>query len=101
MRVPDSTLPQWVEGADNIVFEGRLDSWTQFARGESSGRVLLDEDEDDDDVNLPALRRGLLVRGTIVVGYDVAPDTGMVALDIEGTHEGESDGLLIPFDARM
>ncbi|MCE9669557.1 hypothetical protein LY474_17315 [Myxococcus stipitatus] len=103
MRVPDSTLPKWVDGADNIVFEGRLDSWTQFAREESSGRSLLDEDEDEDededDVSLPALRRGLLALGRIVVGYDVAPDTGMVALDIEGTHEGENDGLLIPLHA--
>ncbi|QSQ17151.1 hypothetical protein [Myxococcus landrumensis] len=107
MRVPDSTLPKWVEGAENIVFEGRLDSWTQFARGESSQRSLLDEDEDDDsvsdddDVTLPALRRGLLTLGRIVVGYDVAPHTGMVALDIEGTDEGESDGLLIPVDQRL
>ncbi|WP_338866403.1 hypothetical protein [Myxococcus stipitatus] len=98
MRVPDSTLPKWVEGADNIVFEGRLDSWTQFARGEG---LLLDEDDDEEEEDdLPALRRGLLALGRIVVGYDVAPHTGMVALDIEGSNESESDGLLIPVDQR-
>lgn len=99
MRVPDSTLPKWVDGADNIVFEGRLDTWTQFAREDAREHVLLDEDDDDDDV-LPALKRGLLTLGRIVMGYDVAPHTGIVALDNEGSDESESDGLLIPLDQR-
>ncbi|RKH66445.1 hypothetical protein [Corallococcus aberystwythensis] len=95
MRVPDSTLPRWVDGADNIVFEGRLDTWTRFA-GENT-----DLSELNTLGTLDALRQGLTRLGDIVTSYDVAPDTGMVTLDIEGSREGEGDGLLIPINQRL
>ncbi|WP_147444652.1 hypothetical protein [Corallococcus sp. CA053C] len=89
MRVPDSTLPRWVDGADNIVFEGRLGTWTQFAG----------EDTDLDDLShqgiLDALKQGLTCLGDIVTGYDVAPITEMVSLDVSDSSESDHDGLLI------
>lgn len=91
MRVPDSTLPRWVDGADNIVFEGRLDTWTQFA-GKDTALGGPESKEQD----LAALKRGLTSLGDIVTGYDVAPTPRMVALDIEDSSKDEDEGLLIP-----
>jgi len=91
MRVPDSTLPRWVPGADNIVFEGRLDTWTQFA-GEDIDLGGLESREED----LAALKRGLMCLGEIVIGYDVAPTPRLATLDSEDSSKGEDDGLLIP-----
>ncbi|WP_147444267.1 MULTISPECIES: hypothetical protein [Corallococcus] len=89
MRVPDSTLPIEVKGADNIVFEGRLGTWTQFAGKD------IDLEELSREEILDALKRALKALGNIVTGYDVAPKTKRIPLDDLDSGEGEGDSLLV------
>ncbi|MBN8233397.1 hypothetical protein JYK02_38355 [Corallococcus macrosporus] len=97
MRVPDSTPPKWVKGADNIIFEGRLAKWTPFAGKDTDLEDMTPHEK------LKALKRGLTRLGEIVTAYDnePQPDEDEVVLNIPNASENEGDGMLIPLKERF
>jgi hypothetical protein len=91
MHVPDSTIPQRVEGAENIVFEGRLDTWTGFSEHEDAF------DEAGTNEALALLKQALTRLGTLVTGYDRAPRSDSVALEMEELASSSgTDGMRVP-----
>jgi hypothetical protein len=66
LRVPDSTIPDHVEGAANIVFEGRIGDWMTIT--ETS-----DELSAKDETFVRDFAKGLTALAQIVIGYDEAP----------------------------